>query len=174
LNKIKIDFPDIQDINQILSVQNLVLLKNKNIELDHSINEKGFLVNEINKNDLRYAIEHNRKESFITIAKNTEGEIIGYFLAYDMKDFIKKHPNWFNETGVNFEVIKDKKVLYGKHLASDGTTKGIGRALEIQMYGLVKNMGYSLCLVEICEGPIKNDKSLGIHTNKFSMKKISA
>lgn len=172
-NNIKIDFPNTQDVDQILNVQNSVLLKNKDLELDNSINEKGFLVNEINKNDLDYAIEHNQKESFITIAKNTEGKIIGYFLAYDMEDFIKKHPNWLNETGVNFEVIKDKKVLYGKHLASDGTTKGTGRALEIQMYRLVKNLGYSLCLVEICEGPIKNDKSLGIHINEFSMKKIS-
>lgn len=172
-NNIKIDFPNTQDIDQILNVQNSVLLKNKDIELDNSINDKGFLVNEIDKNDLSYAIEHNQKESFITIAKNIEGKIVGYFLAYDMDYFIKKNPNWLNEVGVSTKIIEDKKVMYGKHLASDGSIKGVGKALEIQMYDLVKNLGYSLCLVEICEGPIKNDKSLGIHTSGFSMKKIS-
>lgn len=172
-NNIKIDFPNISEINQILDIQNSVLLKNKNLESDKSLNEKGFLVNEINTDDLNYAIEHNQKESFVIVSKNADGKINGYFLAYDMDFFIKNHPNWFSETGVNPDIIKDKKVLYGKHLASDQTINGIGKSLNTEMFNLVKNKGYTLYLGEICEGPISNDKSLYFHTNEFGMKKIS-
>ena len=172
-NKIKISFPSVSDTNQILAVQKSVLLKDENLIADESIGKKGFLVNEININDLNDAIEHNQKESFITIARNTKDKIVGYFLAYDLGYFIKKNPNWLNEVGINPEIIENKKVIYGKHLASDGSIKGVGRALEIEMYDLVKHLGYSVCLVEMCEGPIRNDKSLGIHTNEFFYKKIS-
>jgi hypothetical protein len=172
-NNIKIDFPNISEANQILDIQKSVLLKNKNLELNKPLGEEGFLVNEIDEGDLNYAIEHNQKESFIIIAKNKDNKINGYFLAYDMDYFIKNHPNWFIETGVNPEIIKDKKVLYGKHLASDKTINGIGKSLNTEMFNLVKNKGYSLYLGEICEGPIKNDRSLDFHINEFNMKKIS-
>jgi predicted GNAT superfamily acetyltransferase len=172
-NNIKIGFPNMSEINQILDIQNSVLLKNKNLELNDSLEKEGFLVNEINAEDLNYAIEHNQKESFIVVSINKDNKINGYFLTYDIDYFIKNHPNWFNKTGVNPKIIKDKKVLYGKHLASDKTINGIGKSLYTYMFNLIKKRGYSLYLGEICEGPIKNNKSLDFHTNEFGMKKIS-
>ncbi|MCF7834278.1 MAG: hypothetical protein K9L98_01790 [Candidatus Pacebacteria bacterium] len=172
-NNIKIGFPKVSEIDQVLNIQKLVLLKNKNLGFKESLEMEGFLVNEITKNDLDYAIEHNQKESFFIVSRNKDTKINGYFLAYDMEYFLANHPGWFIESGVSPETIKNKKVLYGKHLASDGTISGVGKSLNMKMFNLVKKQEYSLYLGEICEGPVKNDKSLNLHLNKFGMKKIS-
>lgn len=169
---IKIDFPDISDISQILDVQSVVLLKNKGVKSDKSLNQKGFLVNEIGVNDVKHAIDHNLKESFIIVGKNKDDKIIGYFLAYDMGYFTISHPKWLIETGIDSKIFESKKVLYGKHLASDGTVKGMGRALNIKMFNLAKDKGYSLYVGEICEGPIRNNKSINFHVNEFMMRKV--
>ncbi len=90
-----------------------------------------------------------------------------------MEYFIKNNPNWLKETNTNYQIIKNKKVLYGKHIATDRSIKGIVQTLSKELFTLAKNEGYDLFLGEICEGPIRNNRSLNTFVNKFLMKKIS-
>lgn len=170
--KAVIDFPVKADIQDILDVQNSRLLKNKDPE-NPTTKESGFLVNEVGESDLDYAIDHNLKDSFLIVAKNSEGRVVGYFLAYDMEKFLKENPAWLQETGLGTSFLLENKVLYGKHVASDKTIPGVGRELDKKLFELAKQNGYTLYVGEICEGPIVNQKSLDVHTGEeFLMRKI--
>lgn len=169
---IKVDFPKISEINSILEIQELVLLKN-NISKEKHISEEGFIVNKISYEDIHNSIEQNKKSYFIIVARNDTNKIIGYFFGYDMEYFIKNNPNWLKETNTNYQIVKNKKVLYGKHIATNRSIKGIGQTLSKELFTIAKNEGYDLFFAEICEGPIRNNRSLNTFVNKFSMKKIS-
>lgn len=166
-----IGFPTKEDIKQILDVQNSRLLKNQDPE-DPATKESGFLINEIDQTNLEHAIDHNQKESLLITAKNVEGKIVGYFLAYDMEYFLQENPNWLQETGFDRSLLTENKVLYGKHVASDKSIPGVGRELDRKLFELAKERGYTLYLGEICEGPIVNQKSIDVHTGEFEMRKI--
>jgi hypothetical protein len=166
---IKTDFANILDINQILDIQKNFLLRNKKTK---QISNNGFLINKVSKKDLFFAIKNSKKYSFLLVAKNKNDHIVGYFLAYDFNFLIKKNPDLFINTLSNIRKFKNKKILYGKHIVSDGTIKGIGTSLNNVMFSIAKEYGYNFYLGEICEAPIKNTISLDFHIKKFLMKKI--
>ncbi len=165
LEKINVNTPNISEIQDILSVQKPLL--------ERRDNRAGFLVNAVTEEDLDFAIKNNQRESFILVARNKDGKIIGYILSYDMSYFLKEHSSWFEEVNLDPKLLENKKVLYGKHVASNGTINGIGKSLNKSLFELAKQKGYSFFLAEICEGPVKNDKSITFNTEKFSLEKVS-
>ncbi len=65
---IKVDFPKISEINSVLEIQELVLLKN-NISKEKHISEEGFIVNKISYEDIHNSIEQNKKRFFYYCCK---------------------------------------------------------------------------------------------------------
>lgn len=171
-SEVSIEFAKDEDKQGILEIQKLFLIETSDKTEDY-LQNKGFLVNEIDSDDLQEAAEHNQSESFLMVAKNSEGKVIGYFLAYDMDYFLSKYPNWRKDTGVEEDFLNKNKILYGRHLASDGSIPRVGKKLNKKLFQFAKEKGYTHYLGEICEGPVSNDKSLAIHKNIFSMKKIA-
>lgn len=167
----KIEFAKEGDVEGILSVQESVLLSNK--DLDQDPGKSGFLATKINRDVIERAIADNLKESFLIVTKNGNGDIAGYFLAYDLGKWIKENPSWVLKTGIDPKIVKDNKIMYGKHVASNRTVPGIGRKLDNHLFDFSKNNGYSLYIGEICEAPVRNNKSISLHTGEFNMKKIS-
>lgn len=172
-HKVSYGYPDESDMSGILKVQRGVLLKDQSDQPEDYLEDNGFLVNEIDSNDIEDAIEKNGDDAFLIVAWNRNKKVIGYFLAYDMNYFVEKHPDWFSETGVNESLIEKNKVLYGKHLATDGSSSGVGGRLNKKMFSLAKRKSYTHYLGEIAKGPVENVKSKAIHKNKFDMKKIA-
>ena len=168
-----IGFPEKSDIEQILRIQNSVLIRNKSAEEKSHISKSGFLVTKLGSEDFEKAIDKNQQENLFLVAKDSSNKVVGYFIAYDMNEIMKVYPQWFSETRINPVLLEKHRILYGMSLASDGSIRGVGRALDGEMFKLGKQKGYTLYIGEICEGPIKNEKSLNIHTQEFGMKKIS-
>lgn len=110
--------------------------------------------------------------SFLLVDKDSTGRVVGYFLSYDIDFFLSAHPGWEKETGVDVRSLGDVKIVYGKHLASDGSVPSVGIKLNEFLFKNSKQKGYGLYIGEICEAPIENKKSKLVHTHLFSMKKI--
>ncbi|MEZ4114197.1 MAG: hypothetical protein R3B65_01980 [Candidatus Paceibacterota bacterium] len=167
----KIEFAKESDIEGIISVQESVLLSNK--DLDQDPGKSGFLATKINRDIIEKAIVENGKESVLIIAKDDKGSVVAYLLAYDINKWIKSNPEWLSKTDISSNFLSDKKIIYGKHVASNRTIAGIGRKLEKTFMSFAKDNGYDMLLVEICEGPQVNKKSIDIQIDEFNMKKIS-
>jgi hypothetical protein len=167
----KIEFAKEDDIDGVLDVQESVLLANKDQE--DNPGKSGFLATKIDRATVEEAIRDGGKEIFLIIGKDSSGNIAGYFLAYNLTKWIQLHPNWVQETGVDPKIVADNKIMYGKHVASNKTIPGVGRKLDNYLFDLAKEQGYNLYIGEICEGPIKNEKSINLHTGEFGMRKIS-
>ncbi|MEZ4103194.1 MAG: hypothetical protein R3B55_01345 [Candidatus Paceibacterota bacterium] len=167
----KIEFAKESDIEGIISVQESVLLSNK--DLDQDPGKSGFLATKINRDIIEKAIVENGKESVLIIAKDDKGSVVAYLLAYDINKWIKSNPEWLSKTDISSNFLSDKKIIYGKHVASNKTIAGIGRKLEKALMSFAKDNEYDMLLVEICEGPQVNKKSIDIQIDEFNMKKIS-
>ncbi|QQS60135.1 hypothetical protein IPN41_03350 [Candidatus Falkowbacteria bacterium] len=168
---ISVEIAGENNIQDILEIQKERLLSDK--QNVGELMESGFLVNPISESDIIEAI-NNSNNSYIFVAKNKIGEIVGYSLSYDFLHFLEKHPKWKKEVGDLSIDLEKEKVVYGKHLASRGNISGVGTAINNNLFKFSKDKGYTLYIGEICEGPIKNSRSADFHTNNFGLNKVGA
>ncbi len=157
--------------NDILQVYNLQ--KSQLLEYNLKINKKevtdnGFLVYEVSIENLLKSLRC--RNTFLFVAKNKE-EVVGYFLAYSLKKYIKLNPNFLEEIDVDKKLLKENKVLFGKQLVSNRSFPKIGESLNKEMFKYAKSLDFSLYICEILESPIKNKRSINKHLS-FNLKKI--
>ena len=169
-SEFKIEFATAADVPGILAVQESVLLANK--DLDQGPGKSGFIALRVSKESIEQAVADNGNDFFLAVAKNEGGNVIGYFLTYDMDKWLELHREWMAETGIDLALIKGNKVMYGKHLASNRTIPKVGRALDTFLYKFAQERGYNLFIAEICEEPVRNRKSIDLHTAEFDLKRI--
>jgi predicted N-acetyltransferase YhbS len=166
---IKVESATEGDIEEILKIQAERLLNEQSNK--EELPDSGFLVNSISEEDIIEAI-HHPESSFIFVAKDKSNVTVGYVLAYDFLHFLEKHPEW-KETADKLSVDIDKeKVVYGKHIAVKKNSSGVGTALNNKLFDTSKDKGYSLFIGEICEGPIKNNRSAHFHSEHFGLNKV--
>ncbi|MFA5023006.1 MAG: GNAT family N-acetyltransferase, partial [Candidatus Paceibacterota bacterium] len=137
-----------EDINGILEVQN-GLLHTNNEELD-----RGFLWYPVEAKELGEIIA-NPNNHFLAVAKEGD-EVIGYTLAYDLKEWQRHKPEWFGLLDVSEEIkerIKNEKVFYGRHIAVANQRAGIGSNLNRALQQAARDHGCSMLLVEIMKKP---------------------
>ena len=167
--RINVELANENDVQDILNIQHERLLsKTENTD---ELQGSGFLVNFVSENDIIEAI-NSPDQSFIFVAKDNVGQVIGYSLSYDFLRFLEKHPDWKKEVGdLSIDLDKEKSV-YGKHLASKKNIFGVGAALNNNLFKFSKEKGYSLYIGEIREGPVKNIRSADFHVNNFGLNKV--
>ncbi len=167
--QINVGLANENDADGILDVQKERLLsETKNTE---GLSDKGFLIYPILKSDIIEAIR-NPKDSFIFVAKDKAGSVIGYFMAYDFLHFLEKHPEWKNEIGNLSSNFKESETAYGKHVATRKEISGVGTAIDKYSFNQLKERGYKYFIAEICEGPIENSRSANFHSSKFDLNRI--
>ncbi|MCK9292518.1 MAG: hypothetical protein WCY27_03215 [archaeon] len=155
----------------VLAIYNLQ--KNQILDFNSKINHKevtdnGFLVYELSIDDFLKAV--SCRNTFLFVAKNKE-DVVGYFLAYSLKKYIKLNPSFIEEIDVSGDILKENKVLFGKQLVSNRSFPKIGESLNKEMFKHTKSLGFTLYICEILEKPIRNKRSIEKHLS-LNLKKI--
>ncbi|MFA6253882.1 MAG: GNAT family N-acetyltransferase [Candidatus Paceibacterota bacterium] len=146
------------DIRGILDVQNSVLHTN-NKELD-----RGFLWYPLDTEELEEIIAHPESHALM-VAKEGKN-VIGYFLGYDLDEWQKHKPDWFEALDVPADLkekIKSQKVFYCRHIATANQRSGIGSVLSQSLQKVAKDRGYNMVLAEVMRKPIENVASIVHH-----------
>jgi len=157
------------DADGILDVQKeRILSETKDIE---GLSKKGFLIYPISKSDIIDAVS-NPKDSFIFVAKDKAGVVIGYFLAYDFLHYLEKYPDWKSDVGNFSSNFEESETVYGKHVATRKGVSGVGTAIDKYSFNQLRERGYKHFIAEICEGPIENSRSSNFHSSKFDLNRI--
>jgi hypothetical protein len=161
---IRIRHAEEKDIPEILSIQNELLIDNK--QNKENPGKEGFLVYPLDKSHLKSIILN--KSNIMLIALKDK-QTVGYALAYDLKDWKKLKSNWEAQIKINQSTRKEinsKRVIYFRHIARRKEFKGIGWELEKKMFDILKQRNYQLILAEILESPYTNTISKEIHKQR--------
>ncbi|MDP1689398.1 MAG: GNAT family N-acetyltransferase [bacterium] len=150
----------IEDIENILTIQAQKIIIPKKEE--QKAEDSGFLVYPIFAEELERALKDGENH-VIKVAKE-EGKVIGYIISYDLTEWTKTHPGWlsnFNTTEEYKEKLKERKVLYGRHIAVDKdiSTSGVGKELLDSTLQEAINRDYEYFIVETLKKPIANRRS---------------
>lgn len=150
-----------EDIEKILAIQaqKIIIPENKEQEVEGG----GFLVYPISAEELERALKADEKH-VIKIAKEGDS-VIGYIISYDLTEWTTTHPDWFskfNATEDYREKLKERKVLYGRHIAVDEdiSIPGVGKELLDSTLQEAISRDYEYFIVEILKKPIVNRRSV--------------
>lgn len=150
----KEDIPGIMNVFNELSASN-----NKSREDSY---KKGFLVYPPDDKDLRNVV--NNDSDVVLVAKD-QGKIVGYALAYGMKEWKYKNPNW----GSNLNIEDENNSLYFKHIGRLQGYSKLGLQMEQQAEQIAKEKGYQKIFADISK---ENQLSQEVHENR-GYKKIA-
>jgi GNAT superfamily N-acetyltransferase len=157
-----IEDASVEDIENILTIQSQKIIIPEEEMAKPGVEESGFLVYPITNEELGEVVID--KENYIVkVAKENE-RTIGYIISYDMAEWEATHPNWFSrfKTTADYkELLKKRKVLYGRHIAVDEniSTPGVGKDLLDFTLQEAVNRGYEYYVVEVLKEPIVNKRS---------------
>ena len=122
---------------------------------------QGFLVYEVGADELKTLITGNIKH-IIKVARK-DGNVVGYFIAYDMKYYLQQHPKWLNEFEENSggdmkQIFQGSDVLFSKQLALSSVAKktGLGEKLWEAVYQDAVSQGFRYEVGEVLAEPIRN------------------
>jgi len=158
-SSIKIDDAGIKDIPFIMEIQRSMLRIPEDLSEEEA--RQGFLVYEVGEEELKTLITGDIKH-IIKVARKS-GNVVGYFIAYDMKYYLQQHPEWLNEfkenSGDNMkQEIQGLSVLFSKQLALNSTEKrtGLGEKLWETVYQDAVSLGFKHEVGEVLAEPIRN------------------
>jgi len=162
---ITISSMNIDDIHGVLSVQKINILSQPSLN-NKQLPLEGFLVYPTSSNDLQQAI-NDPNNHILLVAKNDQGEVVGYVLSYSLNSWRHYKPQWDNMVDIDqkYKKIFNQKTLYVKHIARKPIYKGVGSLLEIELLKRANGNGYQNIIAEIIETPIPNDISTVFHKN---------
>ncbi len=166
-----IDSAVFSDIAGIILVQTENLLMNKdklNTTQKEFYSSKGFLIHSFTGDDLEKIIEDQKNHILLVGSENNE--VVGYFLGYNLGEWMKYKPDWIHKAFINLKlknVLQENKILYGRHVARKPLYRGkqIGRKLEHAAFQESKKQEYQNIIVEILERPIPNEVSIKVHAS---------
>jgi len=155
-----------EDIQGILAVQKDLLLESKaNLE-KRLLEKEGFLVYPVGEKELKQLIDN---PSNILLVARSQGNIVGYALAYDLSSWRQSKKDWdleFHAESTTKKHLSENKVLYFRHIARKKGFSGIGEKLEENVYAIARSQGYKTVVGEILEQPIQNTASITIHKTR--------
>ncbi|MEK7598054.1 MAG: hypothetical protein AAB441_05440 [Patescibacteria group bacterium] len=158
-SSLKIDDAVIEDISSIMEIQRSELKIPENLTEKEA--KQGFLVYEVGDDELKTLITGNIKHVIKVARKN--GNVTGYFIAYDMQYYLRQHSEWINEFEENpkrglKQIFKDNNVLFSKQLALSSTAKGtgLGDKLWEAVYQDAVVLGFRYEVGEVLAEPIQN------------------
>lgn len=155
----KIDDAGIEDIPFIMEIQRSQLKNPEDLSEEEA--KQGFLVYEVGEEELKSLIMRDIKHVIKVARKN--GNVIGYFIAYDMKHYLRQHSEWINEFEENpkrglKEIFKGDDVLFSKQLALSSTAKGtgLGDKLWEAVYQDAVALSFRYEVGEVLAEPVRN------------------
>lgn len=151
---VEISYAKEDDIPGIMNVFNELSVSNSKFKLGSY--QRGFLVYEPERQDLNKRVKDD--SSIILVAKDND-QVVGYALAYDMKDWRKDNPNW----GYNLEIDNEENSIFFKHIGRLQGYKKLGLRMEEKAEEIAKSKGYTKVYADISEG---NQLSQEVHKKR--------
>ena len=158
-SSIKIDDAGIEDISWIMEIQRSQLKIPENLSKEEA--KQGFLVYKVSEEELKTLITGDIKH-IIKVAKEN-GNVVGYFIAYDMQYYLQQHPEWINEFKENLggdmkQIFQGHDVLFSKQLTLSSVAKktGLGEKLWEAVYQDAVSQGFRYEVGEVLAEPIRN------------------
>ncbi len=163
----------IEDTNEVLEIctQSLLSTKRKKGLSDKEIESQGFLVYPITKADIIAASQDPKRHIFL-VAKYQK-KIYGYIYGIDFALYLEQHPNWLASIDFTGDPkILNQKLMYGRQVATIKADHPVFTPLFIEGISRMAQEGYLMNLEEVCEGPLRNDRSLAYHNRVFKMQRL--
>ena len=152
-----------EDVEGILTVQSQKIIIPELVKgaEKQELEENGFLVYPISAKEFKGIIEDNTNH-IIHVAKEKD-RVAGYIASYDMAKWEATHPDWFfrfDAAEEYKELLKKRKVLYGRHIAVDENISAVGKDLLDSTLQEAINRGYEYFIVEVLKEPLINKRSV--------------
>lgn len=158
-SSLKMDDANTDDIPGIIELQMSQIKKPERLTQEDA--KQGFLVYEVTREELMTLITGDIKHIVKVARKN--GNVMGYFIAYDMNYYLQQHPEWINEFEENSpgdmkQKFQGPDVLFSKQLALNSVAKktGLGEKLWEAVYQDAVALGFRHEVGEVLAEPIRN------------------
>ncbi len=163
----------VEDIPSIMEIQRSLLKKPESLSIDDT--KRGFLVYEVGEDELRFIMTSDVKHIIKIVKRNNI--VMGYFIGYDMKYYLKQHPEWIDEfednSGGEFKkIFKGDNVLFSKQLALKPNAKksGLGSKIYEVAYQDAISLGFRQEVGEVLAEPIRNSAMESLVFNRLNFK----
>ncbi|MFB6246524.1 MAG: N-acetyltransferase family protein [Candidatus Pacearchaeota archaeon] len=143
-----------EDIPGIMNVFNELSVSNNKSGKDSY--KRGFLVYPPDKDDLGNVVKNN---SDVVLVAKDGNKVVGYALAYDMRDWKEKNPNW----GSQLNIENEDQSLYFKHIGRLQGYKKLGLQMEQKAEQIAKEKEYKKIFADISK---ENQLSQEVHEKR--------
>lgn len=147
------------DIENILTICNNLLIKNRTKESRETLEKYGFLIAGDNKEKWQETINDNK--NCLTLVMQKEQEIIGYITGFDISMSHSKLQEIISQL-LGLENL-ERKIFYYKQIAKKTNHNNVGKPLVLEMIKEISKRKYSFVVCQIIHKPFKNCASIAFH-----------
>ncbi|MCE3255023.1 MAG: Acetyltransferase domain [Rickettsiaceae bacterium] len=165
----KIEFATLEDALPILAILKENLIDFNNQDAAEASSRKGFLVRNIEKEEIDKVIS-DHKNSIALVAKEQD-EILGYLLATRLEQLSEILKKGILPCLSEKQIKSLDKIIYYRQIAVKPGVKNIGRALIGRFLQEAFLRGYESVICRIIHEPVNNQRSISFH-QKFGFSLI--